>query len=281
MATSFASFRTARKSSICRRVLPICCLWLLLLLLLMILTAGCASSGEAEAAVSSTMSGAGPTTPASTPTEQSDGLETHSTITSTITSGVAGHGSNASTSPRYTSTTLSPESAESGAASSTTIAAARSATTVMAGATTTQPSKPSVSVTQPPATTSTTALAPKDPLPLSCTFLIECSNAVKAGLASNKTILGRQTVKFKDGETVFSVLKRLLGNKGIPMTFEGSSSSAYIVRINGLAEFDGGPDSGWMYNVNGWYPNYSCGAYVLKDGDAVEWRYTCSQGDDL
>ncbi|MGI5939965.1 MAG: DUF4430 domain-containing protein [Thermoleophilia bacterium] len=136
-------------------------------------------------------------------------------------------------------------------------------------------------VTQSPATTSTTAPAPKDPFPLSCTFSIDCNNAVKAGLVSNRTILGRQTVKFKNGETVFVVLKRLLGSKGIPMTFDGSSGSAYVARINGLAEFDGGPASGWMYNVNGQYPNCSCGAYVLKDGDAVEWHYTCSRGDDL
>lgn len=39
--------------------------------------------------------------------------------------------------------------------------------------------------------------------------------------------------------------------------------------------------SGWMYNVNGWYPNYGCSRYQVKDGDVVEWRYTCDLGYDL
>lgn len=33
-----------------------------------------------------------------------------------------------------------------------------------------------------------------------------------------------------------------------------------------------------MYNVNGWYPNYGCSRYQVKDGDVVEWRYTCDLG---
>jgi hypothetical protein len=280
MATSPACFRTARRSSICQRLLQMCCLWLLLLL--MLLTAGCTSSEGTEATASHATSGADQSTPA----EQLDGMEAHSTTTSVVTSVVAGQSSSISTSLRQTSTTLSLEpdmtsSTTTATASSTTTAATSTTTAAAARTTTTQPPKPSVSSTQPPAVTSTTAPAPKDPFPLSCTFLIDCNNAVKAGLVSNRTILDRQTVKFKDGETVFTVLKRLLDNKGIPMASDGSGNSAYVVHINGLAEFDGGPASGWMYSVNGWYPNYSCGAYVLKEGDAVEWRYTCSQGGDL
>ncbi len=39
--------------------------------------------------------------------------------------------------------------------------------------------------------------------------------------------------------------------------------------------------SGWMYSVNGWFPNYGCSRYALKDGDIVEWRYTCDLGYDV
>ena len=35
------------------------------------------------------------------------------------------------------------------------------------------------------------------------------------------------------------------------------------------------------YSVNGWFPNYGCSLYQLKDGDVVEWRYTCDLGEDL
>lgn len=48
-----------------------------------------------------------------------------------------------------------------------------------------------------------------------------------------------------------------------------------------LYEFDCGKDSGWMYCVNGWYPNYGCSKYTLEDGDTVEWRYTCNLGRDV
>ena len=35
------------------------------------------------------------------------------------------------------------------------------------------------------------------------------------------------------------------------------------------------------YSVNGWFPNYGCSLYQLKDGDVVEWCYTCDRGEDL
>jgi hypothetical protein len=36
-----------------------------------------------------------------------------------------------------------------------------------------------------------------------------------------------------------------------------------------------------MYKVNDWYPNYGCSRYPLKDGDVIEWNYTCNLGRDL
>ena len=58
-------------------------------------------------------------------------------------------------------------------------------------------------------------------------------------------------------------------------------NSAYIEGIHNLYEFDVGEGSGWMYSVNGWYPNYGCSRYALQDGDVVEWRYTCDLGYDV
>ena len=50
----------------------------------------------------------------------------------------------------------------------------------------------------------------------------------------------------------------------------------YIEGINNLYEFDCGEQSGWMYSVNGWFPNYGCSRYQLKDGDVVggHWNQT-------
>ena len=55
----------------------------------------------------------------------------------------------------------------------------------------------------------------------------------------------------------------------------------YVEGINQLYEFDCGKNSGWMYSVNGEYPNYGASSYNLKDGDKVEWRYTCNLGSDV
>jgi hypothetical protein len=96
-------------------------------------------------------------------------------------------------------------------------------------------------------------------------------------------ILEPTEVVFYDGENVFQVLKRTCKQNGIHMEFENTPiyNSAYIEGIHNLYEFDVGELSGWMYSVNGWYPNYGCSRYALKDGDVVEWRYTCDLGYDV
>ena len=55
----------------------------------------------------------------------------------------------------------------------------------------------------------------------------------------------------------------------------------YLQGINNLYEKDCGQWSGWMYEVNGWYPNYGCSRYQVQDGDNIEWHYTCDLGRDL
>lgn len=58
-------------------------------------------------------------------------------------------------------------------------------------------------------------------------------------------------------------------------------NSAYIEGINNLYEFDCGEGSGWVYSVNGVYPNYGCSNYKVKPGDSIEWHYTCNYGKDV
>ena len=91
------------------------------------------------------------------------------------------------------------------------------------------------------------------------------------------------TVTFYEGESVFNVLQREMRKAGIHMEFEDTPmyNSAYIEGINNLYEFDCGELSGWMYKVNGWFPNYGCSRYQLKEGDTIEWVYTCDLGVDV
>ena len=126
-----------------------------------------------------------------------------------------------------------------------------------------------------------------------CTFSIECSTILNnldqlapdklEMVPSDGVILPKTTVTFYEGESVFDVLQRVCKEKGIHMEAEWTPiyNSAYIEGIHNLYEFDCGALSGWMYKVNGWYPNYGSSRYQLKDGDTVEWRFTCDLGNDI
>ncbi len=96
-------------------------------------------------------------------------------------------------------------------------------------------------------------------------------------------ILKATKVKFYDGESVFNVLQRTCKQNKIHMEFSDTPmyNSAYIEGIHNLYEFDCGQLSGWMYSVNGWFPNYGCSRYQLKDGDIIKWVYTCDLGYDV
>lgn len=47
----------------------------------------------------------------------------------------------------------------------------------------------------------------------------------------------------------------------------------YVVSIEGLAEGQNGPTSGWTFTVNGQRPDTAASEVVLNDGDVVEWKY--------
>ncbi|WP_438349655.1 DUF4430 domain-containing protein [Paenibacillus sp. FA6] len=102
-------------------------------------------------------------------------------------------------------------------------------------------------------------------------------------LPADGIIYKAQTVTFYEGESVFDVLLREMKNNKIHMEFSMTPiyNSNYIEGINNLYEFDCGELSGWMYKVNGWFPNYGSSRYVLKDGDIVDWVYTCDLGRDI
>ena len=96
-------------------------------------------------------------------------------------------------------------------------------------------------------------------------------------------VLEPTKVEIKKGDTVWSLSQREMDARGISYrySFHNKYDSVYIESIDGDGEFDHGSDSGWMYNVNGWYPNYGASKYILSDGETVQWRYTTNLGEDL
>ena len=159
--------------------------------------------------------------------------------------------------------------------------------------------------TDPPATTQPETKPLDNPQPVppeevtigettyTCTISISCgevlSNLDKLDsdkhelIPADGWILPQTTATFYEGESVFDVLIRTCKEHKIHMEYMDTPlyNSAYIEGIGNLYEFDCGNESGWMYCVNDWFPNYGCSQYQLGDGDVIQWIYTCDLGRDV
>ena len=125
-----------------------------------------------------------------------------------------------------------------------------------------------------------------------CTVSISCVNALnndmlskskKSVQPSDGIIMQDANMDFSDGESVFDVTKRICAEMKIPFEFSitPAYNSAYIEGINNLYQFDCGSASGWVYSVNGNFKSVSCSEIKLKNGDKIEWHYTCDLGRDV
>lgn len=94
-------------------------------------------------------------------------------------------------------------------------------------------------------------------------------------------ILDTTTFTAAEGDTVYDVLMQAIRAEHIPLDNRGAKGAAYIAGINALYEFDYGELSGWMYRVNGEFPDVGCESYRVSDGDRIEWLYTTDIGKDL
>lgn len=95
------------------------------------------------------------------------------------------------------------------------------------------------------------------------------------------TIMGTVEVDIGESKTVLDVLKKATRSQKLQMEYTGSGATAYVQGIDNLYEFDKGSGSGWMYSVNGKFPNRSAGIWPLSPGDDIRWLYTEDLGKDL
>ena len=145
----------------------------------------------------------------------------------------------------------------------------------------------------PTAATQPATEAPTEPAVPSCTVSISCTTvldnwdklpeAKRSVVPSNGIILGTVTVELQEGDTVFSVLQRVASDYNIQMEYSVSPlyQTTYIEGLGNLYEKDCGARSGWMFAVNGVFPNYGASDYAVQDGDSIRWLYTCDLGSDL
>ena len=102
-------------------------------------------------------------------------------------------------------------------------------------------------------------------------------------IPTNGVIFPATRIRVEQGESVFDVLQREMRRAGIHMSsrFTPAFNSAYVEAIHNIFEFDVGPLSGWMYRVNGIFPNFGSSQYILRPDDVIEWVYTVDLGRDV
>lgn len=140
---------------------------------------------------------------------------------------------------------------------------------------------------------------------ITCFVTIDCTNvqknlsSLKKGKQSfvpkNGYILKTAKVTLPEDATAFDALKKACKENvctdnckycqksGIQLEFSFTPAyqSYYVEGIHQLYEKDCGSLSGWMFNVNGTYPDVSSSVYKVNDQDTITFAYTASMGDDL
>lgn len=116
------------------------------------------------------------------------------------------------------------------------------------------------------------------------TMSIRCDTALgktDLELPSDGVMLAETSFDIAEGDTAFGILTEAAQTYGIRLDSSGPQGMVYLSGINHLYEFACGELSGWMYFVNGVSASTGCDQHVLRDGDVIEWRYTCEMGNDL
>lgn len=102
-----------------------------------------------------------------------------------------------------------------------------------------------------------------------------------SGPSDETVILPETDVAISVGETVLDLTIRILEKNNIPFEIAGFGKDAYILSIDGIAQYEKGPQSRWLYNVDGEYPPAGPSEYYLKEDQRLEWIYTVDGGKDI
>lgn len=118
-----------------------------------------------------------------------------------------------------------------------------------------------------------------DPETITVTVSVLCTLAVGnpnlnpgVTVPSDGVMVSGLSLELTPGQTAFDALSQT----GLALDYSGSPSrkDVYLRGIGGLYQKDCGPSSGWVFSVNGVYPNTSCSKVALSDGDVVSFQFT-------
>lgn len=132
-------------------------------------------------------------------------------------------------------------------------------------------------------TTFTSSTAQDDSL-ITVSVFCSCKNAVNYGIRDKKDfselipedgVIFSATVTVPKDSTAMDAIKAA----ALESKVEIKENRGYIRGIGGLYEKDCGGASGWMYCVNGTFPNMSSDKYKLINNDSIELHYTVKSGD--
>ena len=174
------------------------------------------------------------------------------------------------------------ESTATQATSGTSATSAASATSSTSSAT--DPS-PTASGTSAASTPEKTTLAATTTTPAACTISVVCHTAVAYGnkiAPSDGIILPPTGISLQPGDTVLTVLARAVTAANLRVV-----GGAYVSGIGNdamadlLYEKDCGPESGWLFFIDGTYVSDGASRRIVQPGENIEWKYTCASGRDL
>ncbi|MBR3174028.1 MAG: DUF4430 domain-containing protein [Eubacterium sp.] len=129
----------------------------------------------------------------------------------------------------------------------------------------------------------------KDVIIGKCTISIDCKTVLKNRdtlemelkdkVPKDGVILKKTKVDLHKGDTAYDILYKVTKDKNISMESNDTAGNKYVKGIDNFYEFSCGPESGWLYQVNGKKPNKSSSDYKIKRNDVIAWKFTCKKGD--
>ncbi len=127
--------------------------------------------------------------------------------------------------------------------------------------------------------------------PLNVTLSVKCNTILKNMdklsdekkdiIPENGIIIAETDVGLTEKSSLLYILKSEITKRKIHIDFESGAGSAYVKGMANIYAGDCGELSGWMVRVNGEDIAVGADLYYPKDGDIIEWLYTCDMGNDL
>lgn len=155
------------------------------------------------------------------------------------------------------------------------------------------------STTAVPTTQTTTEIKDFCTVRIECKTIYENLSKLKSGkqpfLPTSGVILDNVIVELNGGESAFDVIKKACEENvctdkckycqasgvQIEYTYTPAFNNYYIEGIHQIYEKDCGTQSGWMYSVNGAFPDVGTSSYEVSPGDVIVFSFTCNMGEDI